>query len=93
MKLKEIMSDKDLGSRIASKVSSFKFAARISKVYNQTVLNMGQLITWENIDKIEAQIKKNLECFASLRETQLARTRAGLDSGRRCSSQRTHVIL
>ena len=78
-KLKVIASEKNLGSRIVSQVSSFEFAAKVSELYNQGVLNMRQLITWENIDMIESQVKTNLEYFASLRDAQLIRKRAGLD--------------
>ena len=44
-KMKDIVNKKDLGSRLASQVSSFEFAACISELYNQCVLNMTQLIT------------------------------------------------
>ena len=53
-------------------MSSFEFAAHVSKLYNQCVLNMNQLITWKNIDKLEVQVKKNLEYLASLWRAELA---------------------
>ena len=40
---------------------------------------MRQLISWENIAKIETQVKTNLEYFAKLRAAQLVRKRAKLD--------------
>ena len=57
-KMRDILNEKDLGSRLESQISSFEFAASISELYNQCVLNMSQLITWENIDRLEAQVKK-----------------------------------
>ena len=78
-KSKVIASERNPGSMIGSQVSSFEFSARVSELYNQCVLNMRQLITWENIDKIETQVKTNLEYVASLRCAQLVRKRADLD--------------
>ena len=61
-KLRELLKEKDPGnSRIASMISSFELAANISELYNQLTLNMKQLITWQNIDKLEVQVKKNLK--------------------------------
>ena len=76
-KLKELLKVKDpRNGRIASQISSFELGANIGELYNQLMLNMKRLITWQNIDMLEGQVKKNLEYFAALRKAQLDRKAA-----------------
>ena len=58
------------------------------------VLNMRQLIMRENMDKIEEQIKINIEYFALLQEAQFTRKQYGLNIfWRKQYMQRTHGIV
>ena len=41
-KMQDMVKKRNLGSRLASQVSSFEFAACVSELYNQCVLNMKQ---------------------------------------------------
>ena len=71
-KLKPLLKENDAKKVIiTSQLSSFESGANISELYNQLLLNMKQLIVWQNIDKLEAQVKNKLECFAALRKAQL----------------------
>ena len=74
MHLKKLLKEKDpLNTRIGSMISSFEFVANVSKLYNLRALNMNKMIRWDNIYTLEAQVQRNLECFARLREVQLRR--------------------
>ena len=66
-KLKECVPK---GTALTSQASLLKLATNTSKLYNQQLLNMNKMITHENIERLEAQLKKNLEYFAGLREAQ-----------------------
>jgi hypothetical protein len=65
-KMKVIALEKILGSSIVSQINSFVFTTRVGELYNQCVLNMSQLITWETIDTFERQVRSNPEYFAFL---------------------------
>ena len=68
-KLKQLLKEKDpRNGRIALQINSFKLDAKISEFFNQLLLNMKQLIKWQNIDKFKVQVKKNLGYVAVLRK-------------------------
>ena len=52
-----------LGSKLAAEVGSFTLAANICELYNLGSLNMKEMVSWQNIDAIEIQAKKNLQYF------------------------------
>ena len=60
-------------------IASFELGAHISELYNQLLLNMKQMISWKNIDELEAQVKKSLEYFDALRKAQLDRKATNLE--------------
>ena len=70
-KLSKLLKERDpLNSRIAARINSFKLGANISKLNNQLTLDMNQLITWRNIDKLEGKVKNNLKYFVALYKAQ-----------------------
>ena len=78
--LKLVLKQKDPNnSNLASQISSFQFCANVSEIYNLRLLKMDKMIRWNNIEKYEAQMIKNLEYFQRLRDTQLARRDAGFE--------------
>ena len=70
-KTKQILEDNDPNNkRLAPMIASFELGAHISELYNQLLLNMKQMISWKNIDELEAQVKKSLEYNAALGKAQ-----------------------
>ena len=59
-KLKVMAPEKNLGSRVASKISSFEIATQVSEIHDQCLLNTSQLVNWGTIDKIEGQVRSNI---------------------------------
>ena len=79
-KMKQILKENYPNSKIlASMIASFELGAHISELYNQLLLNMKQMISWKNIDELEAQVKKSLEYFSALRKAQLDRKATNLE--------------
>ncbi|KAL9184884.1 hypothetical protein ACHAXT_002661 [Thalassiosira profunda] len=62
---------------LASQIASFEFLANLSEIYNQLFLNMKQLIRWNNIELLEAQLIRNLQYFDGLRQAALRRGKDG----------------
>ena len=68
-KLRELLRAKDPNNaNLAGQISLYEFAANLSEFYNWCILKVDQLITWANIDKLKAHVKKNLEYFKRLRK-------------------------
>ena len=92
-KLRELLNEKDPhNSRIASMISSFELAANISELYNQLTLNMTQLITWQNIDKLEVQVKKTLSILRPCAKPNLNERQRNAKAGRRHSLPKKRMI-
>ena len=71
--MKLILKVKDSNNtNFASQISSFKLGANISELYKQCALKMDQLVSWKNINCLEAQNMKNLKYFAAWCGAQLA---------------------
>ena len=58
---------------LGPKVSSFEFIANVHEIFIATLMNMECLVNLENIDRLEAQIKKCLSYFERKRKRQLER--------------------
>ena len=62
--LRTLLEEKGIESgKLAAEVGSFTLAANICELYNLGSLNMKEMVSWQNIDAIEIQAKKNLQYF------------------------------
>ena len=78
--LREKLMERDPNnSALASKISSFEFAAHVSELYIMRALNMDEIICWDNVNELKAQVQRNLNYFARLRAAQLQRREQGYE--------------
>ena len=92
---KKILKEKNpANTNIASQISSFELTANVSELYNLRALKTDELITWQDIDKLEAQARRNLGYARSLRKAQLAHKRDGyVDWATSFVSTKIHTTL
>lgn len=77
--LKALWKAKDpTNTKLGSKISSFEFGCHLSELYNLRAMKLDEMVRHDNIDRLEAQTKKNLEYFGRLRKAQLERKLAGV---------------